>query len=349
MSSVSDVVRKVAIVTGANSGIGKATAAELFRRGMHVVMACRSKPKCEEAIADIHLDARVTADGTPAEDERDTDRETGFLQYKHLDLASLESVRHFAHTFQESKLPLNVLILNAGYWAPGMVFTGDGFENHFQVNHLGHFLLTNLLMDHMKRTSLDCGRRSRVVVVSSMLHTRGVFDLSKFKDTTYTPERMELYCDTKLCNVLFAQQLHRRLQAESGGGGDGGDGDGGDCVDEGGSLSRGSDLVTVNSLCPGFCDTGLFRNVPWYFRPVWGALKWYLAEWRQVMVNAEQGSDTPVYLATSDDVEGVSGKFFKKCEQVDPSPLSQSEPEAAQLWTESETLVGLRKADALSA
>ncbi|XP_059390342.1 dehydrogenase/reductase SDR family member 13a.3 isoform X2 [Carassius carassius] len=145
---------KTAIVTGSNTGIGKTTALDLAKRGARVILACRNKEKAEAAVYDIRKES-----GNPE------------VLYMHLDLASLKSVRGFAETFLKSEPRLDLLINNAGLIVSGR--TEDGFGMAFGVNHLGHFLLTLLLLDRLKQAE-----HSRVVNVSALLHRLGSVDFN---------------------------------------------------------------------------------------------------------------------------------------------------------------------------
>ncbi|XP_048094115.1 dehydrogenase/reductase SDR family member 13a.2 isoform X2 [Alosa alosa] len=148
--SSSDMVGKTVIITGGNTGIGKATACELARRGARVILSCRNKQKAEEAIKDIELETGSTD-----------------VVYMQLDLANLKAVRTFAETFLKTESRLDLLINNAGLVGDGR--TEDGFGIQFGVNHLGHFLLTCLLLDCLKEAP-----SSRVITLSSMAHRWGV-------------------------------------------------------------------------------------------------------------------------------------------------------------------------------
>uniref|UniRef100_A0A3B3Z380 Dehydrogenase/reductase (SDR family) member 13b.1 n=1 Tax=Poecilia mexicana TaxID=48701 RepID=A0A3B3Z380_9TELE len=185
---------KTVIVTGSNTGIGKTTAIELAKRGARVILACRSKQRGEAALQDVK-------------------RESGSNQvvFMQLDLASLKSVRSFAENFLKTEPRLDILINNAGLFIFGR--TEDGFGMTFGVNHLGHFLLTNLLLDRLK----ECGP-SRVVNVSSGAHNWGTVDfdcLNTHKDLrigTSFVAGQRVYADSKLCNVLFTYELAKRLK-----------------------------------------------------------------------------------------------------------------------------------------
>uniref|UniRef100_A0A3P8T071 Dehydrogenase/reductase (SDR family) member 13a, tandem duplicate 1 n=1 Tax=Amphiprion percula TaxID=161767 RepID=A0A3P8T071_AMPPE len=185
---------KTAVVTGANTGIGKTTAMDLARRGAKVILACRDRRRAEAAVQEII-------------------QETGNQQviFMQLDLASLQSVRSFADNFLKSEPRLDLLINNAGLISDGK--TEDGFGMIFGVNHLGPFLLTMLLLDRLKASG-----PSRVVNVASQAYESGKVDfnyLTTHKELGLGNSNMQLlakYCHSKLCNVLFTYELAKRLQ-----------------------------------------------------------------------------------------------------------------------------------------
>jgi NAD(P)-dependent dehydrogenase (short-subunit alcohol dehydrogenase family) len=188
---IPDQSGRYAIVTGANSGLGLVTARELARAGASVVMACRNLDKGHAAIEQVRAavpDAQV--------------------QLEELDLASLESVRGFAERYKATHDGLDLLINNAGVMAPPRRRTADGFELQFGTNHLGHFLLTTLLLDSME------GREdARVVTLSSTAHKMGRIAFDNLNgDRHYF--RWFAYGQSKLANLLFALELDRRLRAQ---------------------------------------------------------------------------------------------------------------------------------------
>uniref|UniRef100_A0A4W6DGM2 Dehydrogenase/reductase (SDR family) member 13a, tandem duplicate 2 n=1 Tax=Lates calcarifer TaxID=8187 RepID=A0A4W6DGM2_LATCA len=196
---------------GGNTGIGKATALHLARKGARVILACRNRDKAEAK----HTDSRTR--------NRNISPETGSTDvlYMHLDLASLKSVRCFAETFLKTESRLDLLINNAGLVADGR--TEDGFGIEFGVNHLGHFLLTCLLLERLKEAG-----GGRVITLSSMAHRWGHIDFE------VSSERKTAYCNSKLCNVLFTHELAKRLKGTN---------------------------VTCYSLHPGVVRTELSRHV----------------------------------------------------------------------------------------
>ena len=208
---------KVAIVTGANTGIGRETAKELAREGAHVFLACRSREKTQPVLDEINGLIQ--------------DKDQAKAEFLPLDLGSFDSVRKCAELFLEKNLPLHLLVNNAGLaGAKGM--TESGFEVTFGVCHVGHFLLTTLLLDKLKQSA-----PARIVVVSSKIHKRPKkFDLSDVRAPTKTLDGLKEYGLAKLANVLFAKALAKRLQGTG---------------------------VTTYALHPGVVASDVWRAIPW--------------------------------------------------------------------------------------
>ncbi|MER7933284.1 MULTISPECIES: oxidoreductase [unclassified Streptomyces] len=188
---VPDLTGRVAVVTGANSGLGYVTARELARKGARVVLACRSEPRGQEA------GDRMAAEVPGAH-----------IEFGLLDLADLSSVRDFAASFPYDRLDL--LVNNAGLMAPPLGITADGFETQFGVNHLGHFALTGLLLPVLLATPA-----ARVVTVSSMMHVVATVDLDDLGGTRRY-RRWVAYARSKSANLLFVHELARRVDAHGG-------------------------------------------------------------------------------------------------------------------------------------
>ena len=208
-TSKASLTGKVAVVTGANSGIGLEAAVGLADRGARVILACRSEEKGMEA-------------------EKMVKRRSGNpdVEFVKLDLASLSSVRSFAQSILQKETQLHILVNNAGVALTSYRRTQDGFEMHLGINHLGHFLLTNLLLDLMKSTPGNC----RVVNVSSSLYKRCLeFDFVKMNSEM--PGKA--YSQSKLATVLFTRSLSKRLEGTN---------------------------ISSYMLCPGLVLTGLSRD-----------------------------------------------------------------------------------------
>ncbi|KAL4110149.1 hypothetical protein PRIC1_001842 [Phytophthora ramorum] len=187
---------KVAVVTGANSGIGYITALELARKGAHVVLACRNEERGREAQSKMHEELASSPDA-------------GTVEFLKLDVGSLDSVQKFSDQFKKTHDRLDLLINNAGVAGGDYALSADGYELLFATNHLGHFALTAQLFDVLKKST-----PSRVVNVSSQAHRQPkVFDQDEIMLTSeekYSP--MYNYGLTKLYNILFAKELDRRMR-----------------------------------------------------------------------------------------------------------------------------------------
>ena len=191
-AQIPDLTGKIALVTGANSGLGYEISLALAAKGARVVMACRTAEKGEQA-------ASLIRSQTPKAD----------LVVEALDLADLGSVRRFAAAFQQQYSALHILCNNAGIMAIPRRETADGFEMQFGTNHLGHFALTGLLLGPLLNTT-----GARVVNVSSGLHERGTINFGDLMGKT-TYEKWTAYSQSKLANLLFAYELQRKFVAAS--------------------------------------------------------------------------------------------------------------------------------------
>lgn len=291
--SKATIVGKTAIVTGANTGIGKQTAMELAKRGGKVIMACRDMGKCENAAREVRgktLNHNVFA--------------------KHLDLASSKSIKEFAKSILKEEGNVDILINNAAVMRCPHWKTEDNFEMQFGVNHLGHFLLTNLLLEKMKRSV-----NSRIINVSSLAHIAGEID---FDDLNWEKKKYNTkaaYCQSKLANVLFTNELAKRLQGTG---------------------------VTANAVHPGVADTELGRHTGMhkstFSSTVLAPLFWF-------SIKLPKDAAQPcIYLAVSEDMAGVAGKYFNGLKEKEPAPQALDEETARRLWEESAKLVHLDEA-----
>ncbi|KAK5929817.1 hypothetical protein CgunFtcFv8_011018 [Champsocephalus gunnari] len=281
---------KTAIVTGSNTGIGKSTALDLAKRGARVIIACRNKDKAEAAAFDIRTESG--------------NNQVVFMQ---LDLGSLESVRSFVKTFLETEPRLDILINNAGVVGRG--HTEDDFDLAFGVNHLGPFLLTNLLLERLQK----CGP-SRVVTVASIGHRLGKahFPLMTSKKDLVSGQSMwrnlQAYCDSKLCNVLFTRELANRLEGTS---------------------------VSCFCLHPGYINTELSQSLSlWQQLLLMPFAKLFLQD-------PEGGAQTTLHCALQEGIEPFSGRYFSNCALQQVGAKGRDDALAKKLWEVSERLASL--------
>jgi len=276
---------KTVIITGANSGIGLEAAVGLAKLGATVVMACRNPAKAEAARADIVQRSNG-----------------GDVQAMSLDLASFDSIRGFAKEALDRFANIDVLLNNAGLVMRSRTETVEGFESTFGVNHLGHFLLTSLLLDRLKATPA-----ARVVTVASDAHKFAGAGIP-FDDLNANKKyaAFKIYGQSKLANILFTRELAKRLH------------------NDGSSL-------TANCLHPGFVASNFGRS------DALGNIAMVLG--RPFAISAERGALTSIFLASDPSVATTSGKYFYKCEARDPSAKGSDDIAAARLWDVSEQLI----------
>jgi len=275
---------KTAIVTGASSGIGIVTAAELARTGAHVVMVCRQGAKSEAALNEV-----VKASGSAS------------VELLTADLSSQASVRGCAGAFKNAHDRLDVLVNNAGIFSSDYQVTIDGFERTFATNHLAYFLLTNLVLDVLKKSA-----PARVVSVASEAERWGKIDFDDLQSQRRY-SGMKAYSQSKLANILFTYELARRLEGTG---------------------------VTANCVHPGLVRSGWGRSAK-------GLFKAGLTLATPFMVSPEEGAKTSVFVATSPEVEGVTGKYFIKCKPARSIDISYDAALTARLWETSERLTGI--------
>lgn len=277
---------KVCMVTGATSGVGKATALELARMGAIVVMVGRDSAKGEAVQREIK--ARSGNDN---------------IDLLLADLSAQASIRQLAENFQQRYTQLHVLINNAGVYMFTRRETVDGLEMTFAVNQLAPFLLTNLLLDVLKASA-----PARIVNVSSASHESASLDM----DDLQTKKRytfMGSYGQSKVALVMFTYELARRL-----------DGTG----------------VTANCLHPGFVATNIGQSG---IGPAGRAVVKFI--FSRFGISPEEGAKTSIYLATSPEVEGVTGKYFVKSIPKRSAAITYDESLQRQLWDECARLVNL--------
>jgi len=276
---------KVCLITGATSGIGKATAMGLANMGASVVMVGRDRGRGEAALAEVKEgSANASVDLLLA------------------DLSSQEDIRRLAGEFKEAHPRLDVLINNAGVIRSKRVASADGIEMTFAINHLAHFLLTNLLLDLLRATA-----PSRIVNVSSGEQRNGTIDFDDLQgEKGY--KTAKAYGQSKLANVLFTYELARRLEGTG---------------------------VSANCLHPG---AGVRTNLG---SGVSGVFGFTVRALTPLMKSPEKGAETSIYLASSAEVEGLSGGYFVKKAEARSSDESHDERIARRLWEASAELTNL--------
>jgi NAD(P)-dependent dehydrogenase (short-subunit alcohol dehydrogenase family) len=284
---MNEMAGKVIVITGGNTGIGKEAAVALAARGAQVVITSRNEERGRSARREIaERSGNDSVDVMP------------------LDLASFRSIRSFAADALDRFDHVDVLVNNAGLILHRRAETQDGFEETFGVNHLGHFLLTDLLLERLRAST-----PARVVVVSSDAH-KGARQGLDFDDlqAEHKYRWAKAYSKSKLANIYFARELSRRLAGTG---------------------------VTVNALHPGFVRSEFGRGGDLGGIYGWGIK--YLAS--PFAISPEKGALTSIYLASSPDVDGVSGGYFYKCKPTAPSVVAQDDDAASRLWDASEKLV----------
>ena len=284
----------VFIVTGGNSGIGKETVKELAQRKATVIVACRNLQNARDAISEIR--SRVS---------------TGELVPMQLNLASFLSIREFVAEVMRNFPQIHVLINNAGVYVPlkERASTEDGYEIHFGVNHLGHFLLTNLLLDRLKQNA-----PSRIVIVTSKLFESGVIDFSNLngeKGLVVKGRMNPAYCNSKLANTYFGIELAKRTENSG---------------------------VNIYMVCPGFTYTGLFRNVKrsWFHYIIFSPVALLFLR------TANQGAQTVLHCAIEPSLSNESGNIYRDCKPY--VSKKELDPDVAlRLWDVSEKLTGINE------
>lgn len=276
---------KVVIITGCNTGIGKAAALELAKRGGKIYFACRSEEKTMEAINEI---------------KNATNNEE--LHFLKLDLGSLHSVREFSKKFHELENRLDILVNNAGVLTP-LQRTSDGYEMNFGVNHLGHFLLTNLLLDLLKASA-----PSRIIVVASSLYKIGRIKKDDINSEKSFDGTWKSYANSKLCNILFTRELSKRLQGTG---------------------------VTCNALCPGPVNTDAGRYLNSF-------TKFFLDPIMKYLYNSpEIGCQAIIMLAVEPSLSQETGGYYEQLQKNEPS-LGREDNEL-WLWEKSVELTKIQE------
>jgi NAD(P)-dependent dehydrogenase (short-subunit alcohol dehydrogenase family) len=288
--------QKTVVITGANTGMGLATAIALAKSGYQLILGCRQSALMQQAIAAI-------LQQVPAAQ----------IQGFELDLSSFESVRRFALTVQEQYPQIDCLLLNAGVMNPPHAVTVDGFESQFQINYLGHFLLTTLLLPVLLKNP-----HSKIISISSLSSEKGVvdsaegfFSLAKIAVNDYVP--MKSYRESKLAQVLMTAELQRRY---------------------------GDQGLLAAAIHPGIVNTDLFyRRTSPFMKMLITPFVWLFYALGKLKTPA-QGAATAIQLVQADTF--VGGRYWADGAERIANPLMHSQALAAALWELSEQAVALK-------
>jgi NAD(P)-dependent dehydrogenase (short-subunit alcohol dehydrogenase family) len=275
---------KTVIVTGGNAGIGYETALGIAKLGATTYIISRDETKAKAAVEQLKAESHNLA-----------------IDYFIADFSSQKSVRQVAERIKQKLTVIDVLVNNAGGVYPSFALSEDGLEMTIATNHFGPFLLTNLLLPLIEKSS-----EGRIVNVSSRSHYRGKIDFESFtKEKGYFV--MKAYEQSKLANVLFTSVLAERLKSKN---------------------------ITVNSLHPGVVKTDIGKKgTPAYIRWFWSMFTFLGG------ISVEDGAKTSIYLASSNEVKNVTGKYFDLCKVKEESALAKDKNLAKQLWAETERLI----------
>jgi NAD(P)-dependent dehydrogenase (short-subunit alcohol dehydrogenase family) len=279
-----EMTGRVCVLTGANRGIGRATAEGLARLGAQMILVCRRKEDGDAVSQEISARSSVVPDVVTA------------------DLSSQSSIRQAAANLRARYSKLHVLINNAGVIPRRREVTVDGIEMQFAVNHLAYFLLTTLLLPQLR-----AGAPSRIINVSSGAHSHARIEFDDLQANRGSYDPKQVYSRSKLANLLFTYELARRLSGTG---------------------------VTANCLNPGVVATRMLAD--YMGISVTGS-----AVARTFGATPEQGAETSIYLASSPEVEAVTGKYFERKQATASSRESYDEAAARRLWEVSERLTGL--------
>lgn len=275
---------KIVLITGATSGIGKETAIGLAKLGATIVFTTR----------DIQR-------GQSTKDEIIKESNNSSVDFLYCDLASFDSIRKFCDEFKGKYNQLHVLINNAGIWNYKMLESNDGIEETFAVNYLAPFLMTNLLLDLLKKSS-----PSRIISLSSALHIGTIkFDDIEFKKSF---SGRAAYSQSKLAIILFTKLLAKKLEGTG---------------------------VAVNCVHPGFISTNLARDAGFISRTLFKIFG----------KNPKKGAETSIYVASSPDVENITGEYFYNKKVAQSSAESNDMETAKKLWDVSMEYVHLKESD----
>ena len=277
---------KTVVITGGNAGIGKATAIALANKGTDVLITSRSEAKAKAAVEEIRAVSKNEN-----------------IDFVLINLIDQDSVRKAAEEIKDKCPKIDVLINNAGCYLSELELSPQGIEGQFATNHIGHFLLTNLLLDNV----IAAGN-ARIINLASIAHksTREL-DLNDINYEKKSYGGWDSYSRSKFCNILFTKELARRLEGTG---------------------------ITANAVHPGGVRTEIAeKDANWYTKLGWIVMKPF-------MITVEKGAETSIHIASSPKVEDESGGYWVKCKKEWSNRPSQDPELAKALWKKSEELVG---------
>lgn len=274
-SSTQRLDGKTVVITGANTGIGKETAIDLAKRGARVIMACRDMEKGQAALKEVV--------------ENSANEHVSLMK---LDLSDSKSIREFADNVNKEEEKLHILLNNAGVMVCPFGKTADGFEMQIGVNHMGHFLLTYLLLDLIKKSA-----PARIINVSSMAHLFGSINLDDI-NSEKSYDKRAAYAQSKLANILFTRSLAKRLEGTG---------------------------VTAYSLHPGVVQTDLWRHLS-------GPQQIMMKVVSPFTKSSSQGAQTSIYCAVEPSLEKESGGYYSDCAPAKCSAKAEDDDMAQRLW-----------------
>jgi NAD(P)-dependent dehydrogenase (short-subunit alcohol dehydrogenase family) len=276
---------KICLITGGSDGLGLATAHQLANKGLELILVGRNQQKLAKASQEIMA-------------KTGNQKLTTFVT----DLSSQREIRKLSEEIHQRFDKIDILINNAGGVFSSFLLTEEELEKTIATNHFSYFLLTNLLLDLLKKAG-----KARIINVASQNHWQGRIDFESFKmEKSYN--LVKAYNQSKLANLLFTYELANRLKETH---------------------------ITVNAISPGRVSTNIGNtNQPWYVSLIWTLLT------RLSSISTKRGAAIYIYLATSEEVTHISGKYFDRNQAIIPSsPLSYDKALAQQLWEQSEKLV----------
>ena len=289
---------QVAVVTGANSGVGRSATEMLLQAGAHVTMVCRSRERGERALAELRGAPNRAAHGGPVSEPVTDDSGGAGVDLELADLSRQEDVRDLADRLAGRLPAIDILVNNAGVTRPQCVHSPEGFELTFATNHLAHFLLTRLL-----REQLEAGR-GRIVNVSSRGHQSGDLRRAGLEDIARGRAwegALQAYADSKLANVLFTLETVRRWGARG---------------------------ITANAVHPGVLATEIWKKTSLAARLLILPFTWFMA-------SPDVGGKAVMNLVEDPSRDDVTGRYFHVQREESPSAQARDEALARELWERS--------------